>query len=164
MTWMRPIRDEVDIFLADWVLGRVTPQEAVKRALRALDEGCEHQSVAVVAGSRATTRSEIEAQLPRFLATLDRQLPGPEDALKVLADDCAYRIADGTLDPMRGAEVMFDLWANEHESVELMTQIRPIVDLAYDEDPAVRDSAVKRDAIRAEAHRFIKGGGLRLPL
>jgi hypothetical protein len=98
----------VDLFLASWVLGRVTPEGAVEFATQALEDGCDDASIAIIAGSKSTTRGEIEDGLPRWLRAVGKQLPSHDEALKTLVDDRAWRIANGEVDPVRGA---WSLWS-----------------------------------------------------
>jgi hypothetical protein len=100
-------RSRVERFLAEWVLGNVTPERAVQLAIQALEDGCDDASVAVIAGSKATTRGEIEDELPRLLRAVGKRLPSEDEALKTLVDDCAWRIANGELDPVQGARTMW---------------------------------------------------------
>src|SRR5689334_3200003 len=108
----------LDRFLADWVLGRATPENTVQRAIEALDGGCIHPAVAVVAGTLTAhpTRSEIDPQLAHLLHDLGKRLPSPARALKLLVDECVQRIVDGRTDPIRGAWELFSFTANEDES------------------------------------------------
>ena len=154
----------LDLFLAEWVLGRVSPERAVQLAIRSLQDGCDEPSVAVIAGSRATTRAEIDAELPRLLRALGTQLPTDDEALKSLVDDCAQRIADGRLDPSRGASMMWEFWANENEGRAFYEQVRHFISLAdecFEPGPHV---AGCRAQVVAEAMAFLDRGGLRLPL
>lgn len=152
----------LDRFLAEWVLGHVSPEGAAQLATRALEDGCDHLSIAIIAGSNATTRGEIEDELPRLLAAAGRQLPSKGEALKTLVDDCAWRIANGEVDPVRGGWTMWSFSANEDESPEFFDQVRRFVDLAMDCDAPGPHVAKHRGEIVAEAHRFLDGGGLRL--
>lgn len=89
-------------------------------------------------------------------------MPSEDEALKTLVDDCARRIAEGRIDPIRGARMMFDFWANEDESAEFLDQVRRFVDLATGCDDGGRDVAIDRDEIVAEARAFLGRGGLQL--
>ena len=55
MVCVMPDDATLDLFLAGWVLERVTPEEAVQWAICALEAGCGDPAVAVIAGSDATT-------------------------------------------------------------------------------------------------------------
>jgi hypothetical protein len=152
----------VDLFLASWVLGRVTPEGAVEFAIRALEAGCDDASIAIIAGSKATTGGEIEDELPRWLRAIGKQLPSQDEALKTLVDDCAWRIANGEVDPVRGAWRMWSFSANEDESPEFFDQVRLFVGLASECDNPGPNVAKHRGEIVAEARRFVDRGGLRL--
>lgn len=154
----------LDRFLARWVLGRCTPQEAVRLATRALEDGCSDVAVAVIAGSDATTRQEIEDQLPRLLRDRQKNPPSPDEALKVLVDDCAERIVSGEADPVRGAWFMWELWADENESRRFFGQVRLFIGLASECDNAGEHLAAYREDIVEEAKAFIARGGLQRPL
>ena len=147
----------LDLFLADWVLGRSSPEDAVQRAIEALDAGCINPAVAIVAGTLTAhpTRCEIDPQLAHLLHDLGRRLPSPEQALKLLVDDCVQRIVDGRSDPVRGAWELFSFTANEDESAEFYGQVRRFVDLASEIDEP-------GDAILAEARVFLDRGGLQV--
>ena len=156
--------EQLDRLLARWVLGQVTPEAVVAEALGAVAAGCSHPSVAVVAGSKATTRGEIEPELMRLLRDLRKPVPAPEQALKSLVDGYASAIVRGDLDPVRGASEIFQLWANEDESEAFLSQVRAFVDLVSDDVEHFPGLDVRRAEIVAEAQRFVAGGGLRLPL
>jgi hypothetical protein len=91
-------------------------------------------------------------------------LPSGDEAIKLLVDGCASEIASGSVDALDGARAMFDLWVNENEGTELMAQIRPFVDLAFDEDSPFQEPDAKHAAIIDEAKRLLGRGGLQLPL
>ena len=153
----------LDVFLAEWVLRRVGPEDAVQRATQALATGCDDASIvsiASIAASKATTRGEIEAELPRVLRAFGRRRPSQEEALKTLVDDCAWRITNGESDPVQGARMMWSLWVDEDESLEFLDQVRAFIDLACDGPGS--DAARHRDEIVAEARAFLGRGGLRL--
>ena len=145
----------LDVFLADWVLGRASPEDAVQRAIDALEGGCINPAVAIVAGTLTAhpTRSEIDPQLVDLLHDLGKRLPSPEQALKLLVDDCVQRIIDGRTDPIAGAWELFSFTANEDESAEFYGQIRRFVDLVSEVDEP-------GDAILEEARVFLNRGGL----
>jgi hypothetical protein len=152
----------VDVFLARWVLGRVAPEEAVRLATRAVEDGCNNSAIAVIAGSNAKTRAEIQDELPRVLRAFRTRLPSQAEALKTLVDDCARRIARGDVDPVRGAWAMFDFSVNEDESPEFFDQVRRFVGLASECDNPGPHVAAHRAEIVAEAHAFLRRGGLHL--
>jgi hypothetical protein len=156
--------EALDRFLAQWVLGRATPEEAVQFATRALEAGCSDLTVAVIAGSDATTRTEVETALARLLRARDKRLPSADEALKVLVDDCARKIARGEVDPVRGAWAMWSFWANEADSPRFFGQVRAFIDLASECDDPGPHVGAYRAAIVEAAERFLAGGGLRLPL
>jgi hypothetical protein len=153
----------LDLFLARWVRWAATPEDAVRLATHAVEQGCSDHSIAVIAGSRATTRGEIEEELPRVLRVLRTRLPSRDEALKTLVDDCARQIAAGRIDPVHGAWSMFDFSTNEDESPEFYDQVRRFIDLAWGEDDAGPDLTTYRDEIVAEARAFLERGGLRVP-
>jgi hypothetical protein len=157
----RPSR--LDLFLADWVLGHVSAEGAVERATQALAAGCDDASIvsiASIAASKATTREEIEVELPQVLHAFGRRRPSEQESLKTLVDDCAWRIASGEVDPVQGAWRMWSFWTNEDESSEFYDQVRVFVDLVCD-TPASH-VAEHGDEIVAEARAFLDRGGLRL--
>jgi hypothetical protein len=159
----RPSR--LDLFLADWVLERVTAEDAVQRAMEALAAGCDDASIVSIASinaSKATTREEIEVELPRVLRAFGGCRPSEEEALKTLVDDCAWGIAKGEVDPIQGAWTMFSFWANEDESSWFLDQVRAFVELVCDWDNAGRRVPAPRDELVAEARAFLGHGGLRL--
>jgi hypothetical protein len=151
----------VDLLLASWVLGRVTPEGAVEFATQALEDGCDDASIAIIAGSKSTTRGEIEDELPRWLRAVGKQLPSQDEALKTLVDDCAWRIANGEADPVRGAWSLWSFSANEDESPEFFDQVRLFVGLASECDNPGPHVANHCGEIVAEARRFLDRGGLR---
>lgn len=153
---------ELDLFLAEWVRGRLSPSDAVQRATSALEAGCEHESIAVVAGvsTRHPTLADVEPALERLLADLGRMRPSPDAALKVLVDDCERRIADGRTGAVAGAWEMFDFSVNEDESVEFLDQVRRFVDLVCDWANAGRPDPPPDTAITGAARAFLERGGL----
>jgi hypothetical protein len=79
----------------------------VQHATQALAAGCDDASIvsiASIAASKATTREEVEAELPRVLRAFGRRRPSKEESLKTLVDDCAWRIANGEVDPLQGID------------------------------------------------------------
>jgi hypothetical protein len=154
----------LDQFLAQWVLRRTTPEEAVQLAKRAIAAGCRDDAVAVIAGSDATTRAEIEEELPRLLRGSNKRLPKADEAVKLLVDDCARQIACGEVDPVRGAWAMWEFWANEAASPRFHDQVQRFIDLAGECDSPGPHVAIRRAEIVEEADRFLARGGLRLPL
>jgi hypothetical protein len=161
------MRDEeatLDRFLARWVLERATPEEAVRLATRALEDGCDGVAVAVIAGSNATTRADIDAELPALLRAWNKQLPSADAALKLLVDDCARQIVSGQVDPVRGAWAIWDFWVNEGESPRFFDQVRLFIGLASECDNAGPHIAGYRADIVEEANAFLARGGLQLPL
>jgi hypothetical protein len=148
----------LDLFLAEWVLERSSPEDAVRRAVGALEAGCINPAVAIVAGTLTAhpTRSEIEPQLARLLHDFGGRLPSLEHALKLLVDDCVRRILDGRTDPIRAAWELLSFTANEDESPEFYGQVRRFVDLATEDNKP-------GDAILTEARAFLDRGGLQPP-
>ena len=156
----RPSR--IDLVLAEWVLEHIAAEEAVLRATQALEAGCDEPSIASIAGSKATTRGEIEVELPRVLRAFGKSRPSQERALKTLVDDCAWRIANGEVDPVEGAWRMWSFSANEDESPEFFDQVRLFIGLASKCDNPGPHVAQHRREIVAEARSFLDRGGLRL--
>jgi hypothetical protein len=154
----------LDLFLADWVLGRARPEDAVQLAIGALEAGCDEPSIAVIAGSNATTRADLELDLAAVLRAFHTTMPSEGEALKRLVDDCARRIASGELDPIRGAWMMWEFSANEDESPEFFDQIRLFVGHASECDNSGPHVEQHRAAIVAEARALLDRGGLRAPL
>lgn len=164
MPHARPNYDAVDLelFLAEWTRGRLSPDDAVRRAVGALEAGCDHPSVAVVAGLTAAhpTLEEVELEIDRLLRHLGRARPSADAALKTLVDDCARRIADGRIEPTTGAWELFDFTVNEDESAEFLDQLRALVDLVCDWSNAGEQEPPPRGAIVTEAQAFLARGGL----
>lgn len=153
---------DLELFLAEWVLRRISPSDVVQRAISALEAGCDHYSIAVVAGITAThpTTDAVEPELDRLLRDMGRVRPSRDVAAKLLVDECARRIADGRTEPIAGAWEMVDFSINVDESVEFLEQVRRFVDLVCDWDNAGRPEPSPGGDIVAEARAFLARGGL----
>jgi hypothetical protein len=156
------LRSKLHVVLAGWVLRRIHPEDAVRLAGSALEDGCSDSSIAAIAGSNATSRAEIEEELAHTLRRLGTRLPSEAEALKVLVDDCAKQIVSGEIEPLRGAWRMFDFWANEDESAAFQRQVRAFTDLAVGSEVPGCDHDTLRHEILKEACAFLSRGGLDL--
>jgi hypothetical protein len=156
---MRESEISLDRALAEWVLGRITPEQAQELAVRALQEGCTSRAAAIIAGLDTTSTTEIDDELPGLLREFGKSTPSRQEALKTLVDDCATQIADGRIDPVEGARMMWDYWVNEDESTTFYRQVESFIDLvvAADDDSITTEQCAQSVA---EAQGFLRRGGL----
>jgi hypothetical protein len=129
-------------------------------AVDALAAGCEAPEVAVFASLVRPIRSDIEEELPVLLRRLGLALPSPTAARKVVIDDLARRIADGSLPAVEGASAIWVQWV-EVLNYDFQDQVLPFVDL-IDEWHGTEGAAEVEARIVGAARRFVAGGGLRV--
>lgn len=158
-------RENVDLLLARWVLGRLAPEDVPRLAVEALERGCGSPAVAVLAGAHDPTRADIEDELPAVLRDLGRSRPSELQALKTLVDDCAARIIEGDVEPVAGASHIWSLWGyaeDPDDRPELWTDFRPFIGLASECENRGPHVAGYASDIVEEAQALLRRGGLNI--
>lgn len=156
------VTQRLDLLLAEWVLDRVASERVPQLAVRALEEGCEAPTVALLAGLRGPTRAEIEDVMPRLLTDTGRVRPTRIQAVKALADHVFRQVDDGTLQPVAGATAVWALWGYSEEGDEaspMWQDIRPFIGWASEcESPGPHVAQYEQDIRRYTAELLARGG------
>jgi hypothetical protein len=146
--------------LARYVLDRLAPEAVCELALAALERGCEQPPVVLLAGLQAPTRADVDP----LLDALGCPRLGSEEAMKILVDAEAAKIARGTTDPLAAAETIWSLFGygeQGEDRPELWKQIEPFARACLERDADDYDRAGDDFAdIRAAADALLAGGGL----
>jgi hypothetical protein len=150
-----------DLLLAEWVLGRLAPEDVPDLAVAALQHGCGSAAVAALAGLQRPTRSEVEEEIPRLLCDLGVSRQSKPEALKRLVDTCAHQIAIGEVEPLAGAERIVTLWSSNFEpDSHLLTwlDIRPFSAVTGSETAAQSIGSTATSVVEHATDLLQRGG------
>lgn len=85
----------LELALARWVLGALSPEDVPLAATEALVQGCNARSVAVLAGLQRPTTADVLDELPALLQELGAIGPEEREALKTHVDAMAHETSSG---------------------------------------------------------------------
>ena len=163
--WRQPDSEDIDVLIAEWVLGCLAPEAVPDLAVAALQDGCECGAVAVLAGLTRPTRTDVDDELPALLAELRRARPTELEALKTLVDGCVARIVAGTQEPGAGAERIRELWvlyADRDSHVEAWIDLCPFLGPGSEPDNDGPDVEARAAEIVKQSAALLSRGGLNI--
>jgi hypothetical protein len=143
--------DNIRILQAEWVLGRIPPEDTPMIAARLLEQGYNSDALGVIAGLSKPTYLDLKDLLDQAFAEMGMERLGERESCVAVARSIAHMIYRFELDPYEGARRMAELSLQCAES-----SLQAFVGLAseWEDDPANR--TFYEEDIRNEAETFLR--------